>query len=79
MAGSGSRDLHDLLDEHSREMPNETDSDDMDYEPATEEDADELSDEGFLERFLEEQEDEDENDGEEGGLLSCILPIQAPR
>jgi hypothetical protein len=83
MAGSSSRDLHGpaenlTSDEHSEAIADNTDSDDMDYEPATEEEGDDLSDEGFLQRFLEEEEAIEEDGEDEGELDSSILMFKLP-
>lgn len=84
MAGSSSRDLHGpaenlASDEHSQAIADNTDSDDMDYEPATEEEeGDDLSDEGFLQRFLEEEEAIEEDGADEGELDSSILMFKLP-
>jgi len=67
MADSSSRQLQDLsADEHSEAGPSNAESDDMDYDPAAEDEGDDLS-EGFLQRFLEE-EDAEEESGDEGKL-----------
>lgn len=60
MADSSSTPLRDInADEHA----GSTDSDDMDYETAIDEEGDDHSDEDFLERFLDEGEDMQEDDG----------------
>jgi hypothetical protein len=74
MAGQNNRRLQDLLEAAQSSTANDapttattnTDSDDMDYEPATEEEDEDISNEAFLERLLAEGDLEEEE--EDGGM-----------
>lgn len=73
MADPNSRQLQDFLDAAASLTPNQaatpatmaTESDDMDYEPATEEDSEDVSNETFLERLMAEGDDEDDEEDDE--------------
>ena len=70
MAGQDNRRLQDLLEAAQNLAANNaptpattnTDSDDMDYEPATEEEDEDISNEAFLERLLAQGDAEDDED-----------------
>jgi len=65
MADSGSRQLQDHAMDGRAEAA--ADSDDMDYEPPTEKEGNDPSDEDFLERLLDEEEGaEDDGENESG-------------
>ena len=75
MADSGSRQLQDhAVDGRDDVTAGHTDSDDMDYEPPTEEEGDNQSDEDFLERFLDEEEGLQDDGGNESELHNHFLP-----
>jgi hypothetical protein len=60
------------MDGHDNAAAGHTDSDDMDYEPAIEEEGDDESDEEFLERFLDEVEDAEDEGGNQSELASSF-------
>jgi hypothetical protein len=74
MADQGSRRLQDLLEAAESSMANDaatpatttTESDDMDYEPATEEESEDINNEAFLERLLAGGDAEDDDEDDEG-------------
>ena len=74
MADQGSRRLQDLLEAAESSMANNvatpatttTESDDMDYEPATEEESEDINNEAFLERLLARGDAEDDDEDDEG-------------
>lgn len=73
MAGQASRQLQDLLEAAENLRPNDgptpattnSESDHMDYEPATEEESEDNANEAYLERLLAEGHIE-EDEGDEG-------------
>ena len=75
MADQSSRQLQDLLEAAESSPANDaptpatttTDSDDMDYEPATEEESEGISDEAFLGRLLAEADAEEVGEDGDGG------------
>lgn len=75
MAESSGRQLQDLTADGHADTAGDTDSDDMDYEPATEEEGNDLSDEAFLERFLDGEEVEEEEDENESELNILSLGV----
>ena len=85
MADQGRRKLQDLLEAAESSVPNDaatpatttTESDDMDYEPATEEDSEDIDNEAFLERLLIEGDEEDDDEDEDGSCHSSILDMYA--
>lgn len=83
MADQDSRQLQDLLEAAESSMPNDaatsatttTESDDMDYEPATEEESEDINNEAFLERLLAEgdAEDDAEDEDDEGSWHNSVI------
>ena len=74
MANQDSRRLQDLLEAAESSMANDaatpattvTESDDMDYEPATDEESEDINNEAFLERLLAEGDALNDDDDDEG-------------
>lgn len=73
MADQDNRQLQDRLEAAESSIANvatpattTTETDDMDYEPATEEESEDINNEAFLERLLAEGEAEDDDEDDEG-------------
>ena len=83
MADSGSRQLQvHAVDRHTEAAAGDIDSDDIDYEPPTEVEGDDQSDEDILERFLDEGEGVGGDGGNESGLqnyFSSTSPANPPQ
>lgn len=81
MADQDRRQLQDLLEAAESSVPNDaatpgtttTESDDMDYEPATEEDGEDNDNQTFLERLLAEGDEDQESEYDEGPWHYSIL------